>query len=78
MSLLDRRRAQSERELRDLLRREGVDPMPSDEDIAEAADFFARSGANALPLLRKAGEELVRAHRERTGGNQGRPPGDKR
>jgi hypothetical protein len=74
MSLLDRRRARSERELRRLLRESGG-PMPPDEEIREVADFFARSGASALPQLRRAMEELVRAHRERDHGeNHSRPP----
>jgi hypothetical protein len=73
MSLLERRRARSERELRRLVRESG-EPMPPDEEIAEVADFFARSGASALPQLRRAFEELVRRHRE--GEDQAKGPGE--
>jgi hypothetical protein len=70
-------REEYERRLRDLLKREGVDPMPPDEEIAEVVDFFARHGARALPMMRRAGRELIRAHQEREGDpgeNHARPP----
>jgi hypothetical protein len=69
MTLLDRRRAQSERELRRLIAESGM-PPPPDAEISEIADFFARSGPNALPQLRKAFEEMVAEHRRREGGDQ--------
>ena len=63
------RRDDYERDLRALLRREGVEPR--EKDIQEVVDFFAQHGSASLPLLRRAGAELVRAHRQ--AGNHARP-----
>jgi hypothetical protein len=73
MSLLDRRRAQSERRLRRLIEESG-EPMPPDEEIAEVADFFARHGQASLPMLKRAFEEMVRQKEAGQGENPSRPP----
>jgi Holliday junction resolvase len=70
------RRERFERDLRAMLKREGVEPMPPDSEIKEVVDFFDRHGANALPMMRAAMDEMVRVHRalKGHGENRSRPP----
>jgi hypothetical protein len=58
-------RERFERDLRALLVREGVDPMPPDNEIEEVVAFFERHGANALPLMRMAMDDLVKGAQAR-------------
>lgn len=67
------RRDRFERDLQRLLEEEGV--HPPDEEIAEVVDFFDRWGPSALPMLRRAGEAMVREHQEHQRETTRRPPG---